>query len=444
MVRRLFSSQLRTNMTSGVAMTVINMTMMVVAYPLYLHFLGYDKYGVWLVLATVLTFAQMGNLGMEPAVTKLVAEDHGRGDINGVEHYATTALALLCVSGIVALVLILTFRSQIVALFKLNDENAGMVLWLLPYIGVLSIYVFIVQVFNATLSGLGRMDLSNYIQSTGRILAVIVAAVLLYTGRGIESLRISSIVSYVLIHIASIICIRRISQIRFLRLSSFDIQRCKRLLHFGGTVLGSSILGMLVSPFNKLILARYAGVSTVPIYEIAYNGSMQIRALGEAGFRALMPEISRIGASMADEAKTRIAAINKKAVKGVLIGSIPLFGGLFIFADPLLRLWLGNGFVAPLPWAFRIMLIAGFASLLGVPAFYMLMGMGEVRIILEANIVQSMTNTIMLVAITFFCSKVEVNMVCICCLSGMSMGALYLILNQHVALRKFDVHNGNS
>ena len=64
MIKRLFSSQLRINMASGIVTTVINTAMLAVAYPIYLHFLGYEKYGVWLVLAVVLTFAQLGDLGM--------------------------------------------------------------------------------------------------------------------------------------------------------------------------------------------------------------------------------------------------------------------------------------------------------------------------------------------------------------------------------------------
>ena len=64
MIRRLFSNQLRINMVSGVVATVINVVDLVIAYPLYLHFLGYETYGVWLILATVLTFAQLGNLGI--------------------------------------------------------------------------------------------------------------------------------------------------------------------------------------------------------------------------------------------------------------------------------------------------------------------------------------------------------------------------------------------
>ena len=64
MIRRLFSTQLRINILSGVATSVVNVVLLAIAFPLYLHFLGYEKYGVWLVLATVLSFAQLGNLGI--------------------------------------------------------------------------------------------------------------------------------------------------------------------------------------------------------------------------------------------------------------------------------------------------------------------------------------------------------------------------------------------
>ncbi len=64
MIKKLLSSQLRLNMASGFVATIINTVAMVIAYPIYLHFLGYEKYGVWLVLATVLTFAQLDEIGI--------------------------------------------------------------------------------------------------------------------------------------------------------------------------------------------------------------------------------------------------------------------------------------------------------------------------------------------------------------------------------------------
>ena len=127
---------------------------------------------------------------------------------------------------------------------------------------------------NATLSGLGRMDLANYIQTGGQIVMVTISAFLLYSGWGVKSLFIGNMLSYLFIHIVSLVCIHRIIQIHLLQIENFDISRCKRLLNFGGGIFGGSLASMLISPFNKLMLSRYVGVSSIPVYEISFKLSM--------------------------------------------------------------------------------------------------------------------------------------------------------------------------
>lgn len=435
MIRRLFSSQFRINMVSGVVATVVNILVMAVAFPIYLHFLGYEKYGVWLVLTTVLTFAQLGDIGISQAIMKLVAEDYGRNDIRGIQHYITTALAMLCISGTVALVVILLLKTQIVALFRLSDENARMVLWLLPYIGILSIYVFIVHALNAVLSGLGRMDLANYIQSVSKVVGVVAAAILLYIGRGIESLLIASTLSYIFIQVASFIYIRRIANIHFLQTANLDVQRGKHILSFGGAVFGGSLINMFLSPFNKLMLSRYAGVSAIPVYEIAFKGSMQVRNLIAASLSALMPEVSRIGASMTEYSRNRITSIYRRAMKLIFLLGVPLYVGLIIAAPLLLRVWLGDRFVETLPPAFRIMLIATFFSLLFVPTYYTLLGLGWVRQCFYAYVIQAGTNAFIVVAIVVLGSTLSVIHVVCAVLAGMSITSIYLTSQKYRILR---------
>jgi len=426
MIKKLLRSQLRINMASGVVTTVINTIVMAIGYPIYLHFLGYEKYGVWLVLATVLTFAQLGDLGLSPAIVKLVAEEYGRNDIKGIQRYITTALAMLCISGTVVLLVILVFKTQIVTLFKLSGENARMVSWLLPYIGILSIYVFIVQTLNAVLSGLGRMDLANYIQSVGRVVVVLVAGILLYSGRGIESLLIGSISSYLLIHIASLVYMWRIAPIRLLRMDNLDAQRGRHLLRFGSAMFGSSIMSMLFDPFNKLMLSRYAGISTIPVYDIAYRGSMQVRALIGAGFPALMPEISRIGANMTTYARNRISQLNRRAIKLLFLFGVPLYAGLILLLTPLLKFWLREQFIHELPVAFRIMLIGTFISLFGVPAYFTLLGLGMVRYTLMSQFILSAVNALIILIIVFVWHRISVETISWSVLSATTATTLYL------------------
>ena len=427
MIRKLFSSQLRLNMVSGTVVTVINSVAMMVAFPIYLHFLGYEKYGVWLVLATVLSFAQLGNLGIGQAVMKLVAEEHGRGDIEGVQRYVTTALALLCLSGSFVLIAVLVFKTQIIAAFYLSDENAKTVSRLLPYITILSIYVFVVQALNATLSGFGRMDLANYLQSISRIVAVTVAAILLCTGRGIESLLIGQTLSYVFIHIASLICIRRIARIRLLRIVNLDNQRGRRLLSFGSGVFGSSVIRMLANPFNKLMLSRYAGVASLPIYEVAFIGSMQIRGLIEAGLRALMPEISRLSSDMGELARQRISQIYQRAMMLIFLFGTIIYVALMISAPVLLRLWLRERFVVTLPPAFRIMLIGSFLSLLGVPSYYLLMGVGRVRNVFVGTCIASVLSSVIVAFIGFTTTWLSPLIVSLCFIPAHALSTIYKI-----------------
>jgi len=428
MIRKLFSSQLRINMFSGVVATVVNVVVLAIAYPVYLHFLGYEKYGVWLVLAVVLSFLQMGgNLGIEPAVTKLVAEEYGRNNMRGIQSYVAMAIAALIVSGTIGLVVILCFKTQIIHAFKLSSENATIASGLLPYIGLLCTYAFVTRALNATLAGLGRMDLTNYIQASSRVVILLVATMLLNSGRGIESLLIGNVASYFLIHIVTLIFIYRIVRVRFLRVSNWDNQRFRKLFQFGGGVFGSSVLGMLVGPFNKLMLSRYAGVETIPVYELAFRGATMFRSLFESAIRAIMPEISRLYGEGTAYARERVKSVNVKCMKMIGYLALPMYGMLILVAEPLLKLWLRNNFLESIPNAFRLMLVATFLSLVAVPAHYTIMGFGKVRYFVIAGIIGAGGNFVLVTAYYVLTEHVSVYSLGLCLIIIFLTSSIYII-----------------
>lgn len=437
MIKRLFSSQLRINMASGVVVTVISTVTMMAAFPIYLHFLGYEKYGVWLVLATVLSFAQLGNLGIGHAVMKLVAEEHGRDDIESIQKYVMTAISILLISGSIALAVILVFKGRIVGLFKLSDANAQKALWLLPYIGILSIYVFIVQALNATLSGLGRMDLANYAQALGGVFAVSIATLMLYRGNGIVSILVGNSFSYIFVHVVSLICIWRIAHIRLLRLRNLDAKRGKRILRFGGAVFGGSVISMLFSPFNKLMLSRYAGVATIPVYEIAFRASMQVRGLAESGLRALMPEISRINANLTTEGCHRILQITRKTKKIIFLAGGPFCIVIFLFAHPLLKFWLQERFVSDLATIFRVMLLGTCFSLMAPLAYYVLLGFGKAASIFFTSAIRALCNLLLVSIVVVVSGTLTVEQVSFCVLLSWVLSTLFIAYRARCVLSAF-------
>ena len=436
MIRRLLSSQLRINMASGVATTIVNAAAMLVAYPIYLQFLGYERYRIWLVLSTVLTFAQLGDLGIGQAITKLVAEEYGRGNTEAVPQYVSTAIAILSAMGIATVIVIVLLRTEIIGVFRLAGEDERTALWLLPYMACLSVYVLLVQALNSTLSGLGRMDLANWAQAAGRLATVGASSLLLYLGQGVQSLLIGNVISYMLINTVSIVLIRRIVHIRVLRMCNLSVRSGKRLMSFGLGLFGGSLVNMLLSPFNKLMLSRYAGVAAVPVYEIAYNGSMQVRALGEAALRALMPEVSRIGASMTERARTRIREINHRSVGLILHFALPLYGALILAAPLLLRTWLGTKSVVSLPPSVRIALVSSLVSLAGVPAYYLLLGLGRVRYCVLCHAILSGVSSLLVLAFAWTDGHLSLSEVFVSTLIATGISSGYIIFQNHRIIQR--------
>jgi O-antigen/teichoic acid export membrane protein len=421
-------------MLSGVITTIVNIIITGVSYPLYLHYLGYKKYGIWLILSTVLTFAQLGNLGINPAISKIVAEEYSHKNFKAIQEYVTIAISILLGSGILCLFIILIFKPYIVGAFKLSFEDAELVLWLLPYISLLSVYVFIVEACNSILSGLGRMDLANSAQVTGRLSLLGISSLLLFAGYDIVSLLVASALSYMVINIQTIIHIRKIMGINIIKFVKFNPYYVKRLWEIARVVLAGSVIVMFFDPFNKLMLSRYAGVSTIPVYDLAFRGTMQIRGVIESGLRAIMPEVSRLAAKIDDHSVTRIKQINSKAIKTIALSIIVVFMPVYLFCTELLKVWLGKNFVANLPFSFRIALLSVVVSLVSVPSYYTLMGLGKVRHILISHILLSSINIIIVITIAFIKPLALADSIYFAILAGQSISTIYLIYVQRKEL----------
>lgn len=430
MIQQIFSSQLRINVASGTVLAGINMCVLLVSYPFFLRFLGQEKYGVWLVLTTILGFAQMGELGIGQAVIKLVAEEYGRKNIRGIQEYIATALALLLFSGVSILIIILFFKDKIISAFNLSGEHAEIVSMLLPYIGALSIYVLLVQALNAVLTGLGRMDLAGFFQTIGRVVTVLVAIILLYRGWGMKGLLAGNVISYILIHVLSVIYIRRVINIHFSIIKYMRFRCCKRLLCFGGGVFGSSLIGMMFDPINKLILSRYVGVSSLPVYQIATIGAMQIKHFVAAGLQALMPEISRLDSEKSLQTHNRISQIYKRSLKLVWLLALPAYVAAFLTAVVFFRLWLRTSYVENMPTAFRVMLFGSFLSCLAVAPYFTLMGFGRVRHIFVCHLLKAIVSlSLVIIAVTLLPS-LDVTIVCLATVMGHGVSLLYLVIQK--------------
>ncbi len=202
-------SQLKRNMAAGVICSTISALLMACSYPIFLRYLGYEQYGLWLVIGTVLSFTQLSGLGLGQSVSRQVAADHSLGNDDAVDTCVSSAICMLLASGGLACTSVTILRTLIVRSFNLQPTNAGLVASLLPAVAVLSLYAMCLDTLTATLAGIGRIDLYLYLQLLIQVLSTLLAMLLLHQKYGIRSFVIANATAYITVHLLSSFTIRR-------------------------------------------------------------------------------------------------------------------------------------------------------------------------------------------------------------------------------------------
>jgi O-antigen/teichoic acid export membrane protein len=424
---KIISSQLHKNMLSGAILTVINIVVGLAMYPVYISYLGMEIYGFWLILALVITLSRLGMLGIPTTMIKIVAEAEKQKDTILLKEYISSALTLVIGAGIIITILIFLIRSPIVHMLALPIEMEGMAYFYIPIVTLLSCYIFIVETTNSFLSGLGRMDQANYIQSSGRLITLISSFILLFSGFGIASMVVGNAAGYFYVHVASVIYIKKIQPITLFPSMHLDKIIVVRILKFGGGLSGMALLNLLLSPFNKIILSRYVGLDSIVVYEIGTRIANQLRAFFHISFKALLPEISKKEGSLSSNNFSQIVSLNIRYLKFIFLVGMPLYFVIFWYATPVLKIWLGDDFVVTMSTVLQILLLSSFITLIGTPSYFTMLALGKVKTGLLSMLIQSSFNVIGVIFILTLNIPITIEMIAWIVALSMVVGQIFLL-----------------
>ena len=194
-------------------------------------------------------------------------------------------------------------------------------------------------------------------------------------------------------------------------------------------MISASFMHQCLGPINKLLLCNFAGVASVPIYEIAFGCAQQLKSLAEAGLRALMPEVSRIGSNSV-EAVYRIRQLNERASRLILLFCSPCYLAAFMATKPLLGLWIGEPLATELAPVLGVFLVGSYVNLISVPSYYTLMGLGKIGTIFRASVVFLGTNLIAVAIILLAFRTLSPTLVAYCVSLALIATSSYLILKK--------------
>ena len=390
--------QLKLNVLSGSVFSISNSLILLVTYPIFLRYLGIEIYGLWATLSVVIFFSQMGELGISNAVSKFVAQYWGQKDLGGVKQTSTNGLVLLSIPLFIIILSSLILPRYFANILSIADDFKETSVLLITYLGLLSVIILVVEYLKGIINGLGRVDLANYFFLASKIVNALLSICLIFLSFGIWSLFIGALVGYLFLLISYIYIIRFKFNIAFFLFSKISKHKMKELLAFGGKVMGTRLLYMLITPMNKIVIARYIGLESVTFYEIGYKVAVTARSVFEGGLKAIMPKISELQSSSKNITKD-IKSIKVKCIKLISYFALPSFILLILCGKIILSIWLGDDYDYQMTYAVQIFSFGYIVNLYSIPQFYILMGVNRVKYCFWSSFIRVLIHFVLMIAL---------------------------------------------
>ncbi len=323
-----------TNMGLGAACSLI-------AVPLYVHFLGKEEYGLWLVILSLLWPLAIMALGFPTVTQNMLAEAHAHGDWEQGRRVLSTGFALLAVSTLAgcALAVVLARSGVLGRLLKTSSSLQARALLVV----LISIAGYALaqplQVFRMALRAFERVDLEQQGLSLQAILNLLVVIVVLVLGGRLVAVAIAYASIQILSGGVFLLYVRR----KFPRLSFSFAHVSKGMavsmfapgLHF--FVL--SLSGVLIWGVDNIVISAVLGVVFVTAFAIASRLTSILRGIAITLFATMTPTITSLHAEKRAETLQRMLVVSTKLATalGLLLGiELTFFGRSFI------ALWAGK------------------------------------------------------------------------------------------------------
>lgn len=345
------------------------------ATPWFLHRLGTEQYGNWMLLTATVGFGGVLNAGTGAATIKAVSAGVGRAASHDAERAVRTALgiALLGGGGLALLVFCVFWlaggellgRMGSPILIKLTGVAAALLIWVEQ----------LDNVFSSAMKGAEQFGQAARVEIASKTLQILAAAAVLLPWPNLWALYVALLLVSILRLLAKTIIAKRVLGLSDLHPS---LSGTGEILHFAKWGWLQGVGGVLFGVADRMLVGSLLGAASLAYFSIASQLAMQVHAVTAAGLSVIFPKVSR---KLQDGGSFSLWRVTKLTMAGNLLLSTFIALILVLLGPMLLNTWIGAERAAPtaqiLPW----LVIAYWVLALNVVPYYVLLGMGRIRFV---------------------------------------------------------------
>jgi O-antigen/teichoic acid export membrane protein len=370
----------------------------IITIPLIIRGLGLDRFGLLSLAWTVLSYFSIFDLGLGRATTKFVAEALGKKELIMIPHIVFSAVSVELIFGLLGAVMFCGITpflvERVLNIPTILQAEAKQTFYILAF----SIpIVFISSSFMGIFAAFQRFDLLNLIRIPSLSFIFIMPLVGLYLDYNLPKIMVLLLISRVAVLIAYFAI--SIKFIDFLNVKKRLIKKTfKRLLAFGGWVTISNIISPILVNIDRFIIGSILTLSAVGYYTAPSEMITRLSLISSSLVMTIFPAFSFIG----ELDKERLAILYTRTIKYLLLALGFIVILMILFADKILKIWLGRDFVVQSILVFQILAIGVLINSIARVPSSLLQGLGRPDITAKFHLLEL---PIHLLALWFFVRK---------------------------------------
>jgi O-antigen/teichoic acid export membrane protein len=360
---------------------LINPLFQLALTPFLLHQLGKVEFGIWVLCLTFCSLGPLMTLAASAATLNRLSELLATKDKHGAARAFMTGLLLTGVTGSLA-TLALWFFSMVSYGRNMLGTNQDLPL-LIALVGVTLLVQELDSLCAASLKANNQFDLNAKIDISFRILWVATMALM---ANAFGSAFACMAGSGAVITLKTIIKSRASYKLlgTQLRATQFSLRQLDRgLLGIAGWYWGQTIGGAIFNAADKFLVSILFGLETLSSYAICSQIAQFIHGIHASAGQVLLPWASKEAAYPSPETVVKFRRMALMAGFACLV--VPCLVALML--PVILTVWISPEFARE-NYYLALALLASYAMLvINIPLHYILLGMGQVRLITVLNLV---------------------------------------------------------
>ena len=309
--------------------------------PVFIKYLGVEAFGLLGIFTILQSSLALLDMGMKPALGREMARfTAGAYDAQFIRDLLrSTELAAAGMATIIALGM--WWSAGWIASKWLNAQSLPLsaVRHALIGMGVLCALRFMENIYSGSIAGLQRQVLQGIMSSslvTARALGAI--AVLAWVSPTVEAFFIWQVlISIIAVPIFAAVVYRELPASP--RPATFSWKSVTGIWRFAGGVMAITLLALLLTQFDKILLSRLLPLKVFAVYAVAGMLSSALYMLSVPIGAAFFPPFTQF-ITLRDMAALRHAYHQAAQLSAVVMGSAAIV--LVVFADTVLSAWTGN------------------------------------------------------------------------------------------------------